>query len=394
MQQNSIRPAAADILYDSRSSNRATPPEATLIIPVYNVADYLEDCLASVFSNAATVDLEVIIIDDGSTDDSGRRVAATLSSQQPAETLYLRQANQGLSAVRNHGVSLATGDFIGFLDSDDLLTAGGMRTLLDFARGNDCDLVLGKSLVFDSLSHAVQPFYDDWAWLGLLQGASTRVVSKNEEPGLFLLEPNANYRLVRRALFERHDFSYPVGRLFEDPPVHYRMLAMTDRIGLVAIPYYWYRTNRPGKITAERSQRRFDILEVARQAFAEMSQTDIPAVAGGAIVYGLARIVWWCGTMTLPEHRESFFREASTIFAEQAPPAWVSRFGALWFPDEILQVVVAALTRNQVGQLVRLSHGRRQPVQSLMLLLRAGRQDLVFRRLREMAKVSWSRLRR
>lgn len=393
-QQNSNRPDAVDILYDSRSPNRSAPPEATLIIPVYNVADYLEECLASVFSNAATVELEVIIIDDGSTDDSGRLVADILAGRQPAETLYLRQGNQGLSAVRNRGVSLATGDFIGFLDSDDLLTAGGIRALLDFARSNGCDLVLGKSLVFDSLSHAVHPFYDDWAWWGLLHGASSRVVSRNEEPGLFFLEPNANYRLVRRDLFSRHDFSYPVGRLFEDPPVHYKMLAKANRIGLVAIPYYWYRINRPGKITAERSQRRFDILEVARQAFAEMRETDITAAAGGAIVYGLSRIVWWCGTMTLPEHRESFFREASAVFAEHAPSTWVTSFGSLWFPDEIQHLVVAALMREQVDLLIRLSHGRRQPLRSLALLLRAGRSDLVVRRLREMAKPVLSRLRR
>ncbi len=376
---------AIDNLYDSRDRERGQPPEATLIVPVYNVADYLEECLAGVFATAATVDLEVIIIDDGSTDESGRRVADALAHRKPAQTLYLRQPNQGLSAVRNHGVSLAAGQYIGFLDSDDLLTAGGMRRLLDFARQHRCDMVLGKSQVFDSRSDDVYPFYHDWAWRRLLGGASSRVLSKHEEPALFFLEPNANYRLVRRDLFARHHLVYPVGRLFEDPPVHYRMLASAVRIGLVDIPYYWYRVNRPGKITAERSLRRFDILEVARETFTELGQSDITPEAGGAIVYGLSRIVWWCGGMTLPEHRRDFFQQACAIFSQYAPPAWVACFGTHQFPDEILQLIVGALMRGQVDRLVCQSYGRRQPLRSLLFLLRIGRQDLVVRRLREIA---------
>lgn len=389
-------PSAEAILYDSRDPARAHAPEATLIIPVYNVAAYLAECLASVFTNAATVDLEIIIIDDGSTDASGQRVADLLASRQPPQTLYLRQANQGLSAVRNRGVSLASGQYLGFLDSDDLLTAGAMRLLLDFARQNNCEVVLGKSLVFDSKNHHVWPFYDDWAWGRLLegQGMRTRVVSRHEDPALFFLEPNANYRLVRRDFYSQNQLSYPVGRLFEDPPVHYLMLAKAARVGLVAVPYYWYRVNRPGKITAERSQRRFDILEVARETFTGLGRTDITANAGGAILYGLSRIVWWCGTMTLPEQRAEFFSKACAIFAEHAPPAWVAGFDSLRFPGEFQHLIVGALLHNEAGWLVQFSYHRRQPLKSLVFLLRIGRRDLVIRRLREMTHAYLARFRR
>lgn len=381
--------ADAEIIFDSRSS-RDTAPEVSLIIPVYNVRDFVDQCLASVWASAASMDLEVIIIDDGSQDGSREWIAQHLAERQPEQTLFLTQANQGLSAVRNRGVGLATGEYLGFLDSDDLLTTGVMRQLLDFARQHRCDLVLGKSLVFDSKTHLTYPFYDDWAWQRLLGSQEVRVVSRHEDPALFFLEPNANYRLLRRELFDRFNLHYPEGRLFEDPPVHYKMLARAHRVGLVGIPYYWYRVNRPGKITAERSLRRFDILEVAHQTFAELGPLDITPEAGAAILYGLSRIVWWCGTMTLPEHRHDYFQKAAALFAEQAPAAWVDRFGTCRFPDEIHHLIVSALIHREVSQLWRLSYGQRKPLRSMMFLLKIGRRDLILRRLR-MLLGAWRR---
>ncbi len=386
---------APQVIYDSRTvdDDDGNPPEATLIIPVYNVAPYLEECLAGVLATAITVNLEIIIIDDGSTDDSGQRVADVLAEQQPARTLFLKQSNQGLSAVRNLGASLASGGYIGFLDSDDLISAGAMRRMLDFARENTCDVVLGRSLVFDSRSDTVTPFYDDWAWARLLAKAPARVVSRHEDATLFFLEPNANYRLIRRDFFIGNELNYPVGKLFEDPPVHYTMLAKAARIGLLDVPYYWYRVNRPGKITAERSQRRFDILDVARETFGKLSKMDVTADEGGAILYGLTRIVWWCGAMTLPEQRREYFTQACSTFMNHAPPAWIARFGALRFPDEILHLVMGGLMRNEVNRLVRLSFGQRAPFKSIFFLIKIGRKDLIVRRLREMASRQLGKIR-
>ncbi len=374
--------AAYKVIHDSRVAESHSA-EVSLIIPVYNVAPYLEECLAGVFAMTATVRLEIIIIDDGSTDGSGQRVSDLLAKHLPAGVLYARQHNQGLSAVRNLGVSLASGNYIGFLDSDDLMSVGAMRCMLDFARENDCDVMLGRSVVFDSKSDSVTPFYDEWVWWRLLGHSPSRVISRHEEPTLFLLEPNANYRLVRRDFFIRNGLHYPVGKLFEDPPVHYKMLAMSARTGLLDVTYYWYRVNRPGKITAERSQRRFDILDVAREVFDTLGNMHVTPEEGAAILYGLTRIVWWCGTMTLPKQRSDYFEQACTTFKGYAPVAWVNRFGLLRFPDEILHLVLGAIMRGDVDRLVRLSFGQRAPIKSFFFLLKIGRKDLVVRRLKE-----------
>lgn len=385
--------AAYKVLHDSRADEKHSA-EVSLIIPVYNVAPYLDECLAGVFATTSTVRLEIIIIDDGSTDDSGQQVSDLLGKHQPPGVLYLKQLNQGLSAVRNLGVALANGDYIGFLDSDDLISIGTMRYMLDFARDNDCDVMLGRSVVFDSKSGVVTPFYDDWVWQRLLGNSPSRVISRHEEPNLFFLEPNANYRLVRRDFFTRTGLNYPVGKLFEDPPVHYKMLAMSARTGLLDATYYWYRVNRPGKITTERSQRRFDMLDVAREAFGSLSKMNVTEDEGGAILYGLIRIVWWCGTMTLPEQRRTYMEQASKTFKDSAPATWVNRFGRLIFPDEILHLVLGAMMRGDIDRLVRLSFGQRTPIKSLFFLLKIGRKDLIVRRLREAASRQFVKLRK
>jgi glycosyltransferase involved in cell wall biosynthesis len=311
-----------DFLYDTRKSSPEYLPEATIIVPVYNVAPYIEDCLNSVFSHKQSVDLEIIIIDDGSKDDSSSMIWRILKRLNPDNTVFIAQGNRGLSSVRNYGVSIAAGRYIAFLDSDDLLSGGALRILLDFAIRENCDIVLGKSMVFDSKDLSVHPFYDANIWDLLLCGSYSRVVSKFEDAKLFLLEPNVNYRLIRRDLFECPDLLFPEGRLYEDTPVHLMMLAISERTGLVNTPYYWYRVSRPGKITNQRSTSRFDAIEVVDEYLKIVPALYIPQYIGSSIACVLFRSIWWCGTMTLPEHRMQYMVQACKVLRAHLPKEW------------------------------------------------------------------------
>jgi glycosyltransferase involved in cell wall biosynthesis len=379
-------------LYDSRQKPTACPPDVTLIIPVFNVDAYVEQCLASVFSAAGRLNIELIIIDDGAEDASAVVIKQVLEQRQPTGTLFLTKANEGISATRNLGVKLSTGRYIGFLDSDDLLTAGAIEQAWYFAEDNNCDVVLGRSQVFDSKAHYVFPFYDDWAWCRLLAGSSSRVVSTHEEPALFYLEPNSNYRLIKRELFAEGHLEFPLGLVFEDPPVHYKMLAKSSRVGLMNYPYYWYRVSRPGKITAERSLRRYHILDVSSQTLAELPAFNLTAAEGAAVLYGLIRIAWWCGTMMHPEHRPEFYEKACRIFSNEVPQGWVSAYPNQLLPDDLHYLVGSALLSGDADRLINLSYGRKQPVRSAYLLLKMGRMDLIINRLRVIVGQSSRRL--
>ena len=98
------------------STCKSSEPKVSVIIPIYNVEKYLKKCLDSVL-NQTHKNLEIILVDDGSTDNSGN-LAKDYASRDSRVTI-VRQENQGQSAARNTGLSLATGDFISFVDSDD-----------------------------------------------------------------------------------------------------------------------------------------------------------------------------------------------------------------------------------------------------------------------------------
>src|SRR5699024_6268257 len=104
------------------------------------VADYLEECLASVLAQTLR-DLQIILIDDGSTDTSAE-IAARFAAQDDRIQL-IHQDNRGLGAVRNHGVSLARGTDLTFLDSDDTLPRGALRALVDRLETSGADLAIG-----------------------------------------------------------------------------------------------------------------------------------------------------------------------------------------------------------------------------------------------------------
>lgn len=116
-------------------------PKVSIIIPVYNVGKHLEKCLVSVL-NQTLKEIEVIAINDGSTDESLRIL--NQFSKVDSRLLIINQENQGVSAARNKGLSLAQGEYIGFVDSDDYIELTMYEKLYKYAKMNDSDIVVSN----------------------------------------------------------------------------------------------------------------------------------------------------------------------------------------------------------------------------------------------------------
>ena len=130
----------------------------SIIIPVYNVEAYIEECLASVVAQSdAKANIECIIVDDCSPDGSMDIVRRFVDNYQGAvlfRTLR-HEVNRGISAARNTGVEAATGDYVFFIDSDDYLMEHGLKTLVDGLLANpDADVVQGNSLFLDKKAYS------------------------------------------------------------------------------------------------------------------------------------------------------------------------------------------------------------------------------------------------
>lgn len=130
----------------------------SVIIPSYNYAHFIPDCLNSVFSQEID-DIEVIVIDDGSTDNTGE-----VLKPYADRIRYIRQENAGLSSARNHGLRLCTGEYILFLDSDDLLGENSILARLVLLRNKpDIGIAVCRNKLFSSINDKNEPvIFGEW----------------------------------------------------------------------------------------------------------------------------------------------------------------------------------------------------------------------------------------
>ncbi|CAM5537224.1 bifunctional glycosyltransferase/CDP-glycerol:glycerophosphate glycerophosphotransferase [Streptomyces atroolivaceus] len=220
-------------------------PRLTVVVPLYNVEDYLGACLDSL-AGQTMADLEVVMVDDGSTDGSAD-VAMEFSRRDPRFRL-IRQKNAGLGAARNAGAGQAHPDagFLAFVDSDDIVPPGAFARMLgeleasgsDFATGNVLRLrgngALEQSPMFRRpmekhrrATHVTR----DWILLG---------------------DRIACNKVFRRSFWDLHAFAFPTGVLYEDIAVVLPAHFLARSVDVVEEPVYHWR-DRDGSITSRRA---------------------------------------------------------------------------------------------------------------------------------------------
>ncbi|WP_321796975.1 glycosyltransferase [Caballeronia sp. J97] len=218
-------------------------PDASVIVPVYNCEAWLEVLLCSVLDQDG-VDLEVIAICDGAT-DSSLAVLESLAARD-ARIRVVAQANRGVSAARNAGLTLARGEWIAFADGDDWMKPGALRTWIEHGRQHDLDVVIGNGFTFDALPPPAdpQPMYDGQPWGEVCSGATwfERTVPNDDWVVCVWLQ------CVRRDFVSRHGLRFEEGVVHEDIIWTLQVGLRAQRVGFVHEPFYGYRRN-PGSIT-------------------------------------------------------------------------------------------------------------------------------------------------
>ena len=285
------------LLHDVRDSKR--PPFLSVVVPCHNVESVVLETLDSLLIATQGRPVECLLIEDGSNDETLAVLRHWITQGPRLGFALWSQPNHGLSVVRNRGAAMARGQWLAFLDSDDRVTAEGFRALWEVASATSSDLILGGAQIIEGTGTRTpdRPFYHETVWTQLLKGASRQTVTAIGAPAIFALEPNVNYRWIRRDFYQSAGLEFPEGLLFEDLPVHFRMLRKARAIDLVAAPYYLYRVHRPGKITESRDLRRFDALKTLELAIEELRSPDLSQIQGAHAVRSVNRLAWGCGRM-------------------------------------------------------------------------------------------------
>ena len=206
-------------------------PRISVVIPIYEVERYLAACLHSV-ARQTVGDLEVIMVDDGSTDD-GPRIAEEFARRDPRFRL-LRQPNGGLGRARNTGTDAATGEFLVFLDSDDVLPSNAYELLLtaldetgsDFATGNVHRLTDAGTSQAAFVSKAF---------------TRTRLRTHVARFPALMTDRTAWNKLWRRSFWDAHGLRFPEGVVHEDIPVVIPAHFMARSVDVIHAPVYRYR---------------------------------------------------------------------------------------------------------------------------------------------------------
>ena len=200
----------------------------SVIVPVYNVEKYLEECLDSI-QNQTYSDIEVILVNDGSLDNS--KDICEKYCKEDNRFKLINQANQGQSVARNHGVAASTGEFIAFVDSDDIIRQDYLEVLIRYM-SEEVDIVESQFTV-----HKKEFFNENYKEINVIfEGDSEEAVKAVPKP---VLSVNPVTKLYRRSVVEA--VPYLEGLIFEDIYSGVGMLKYIRRIIKSDYTGYYYR---------------------------------------------------------------------------------------------------------------------------------------------------------
>ena len=221
----------------------------SVIVPVYNEERYLASCLDSILNQSYHF-LELIVINDGSKDFSAK-IADTYSEHDQRVKSYTFN-HEGLSEARNHGVSVATGEYITFVDSDDMLYPGALEEMIKLLKKENGDIVEGRTIRGTDFKHPKIPkeykikvFNSERAIEDLLYQRT--------------LLASVCGKLFKRGLFE--DLNFERGIMYEDLNIIYRIFEKCSKIIVTDFPVYFYR-NTDGSILNTWRPERLNVLNV------------------------------------------------------------------------------------------------------------------------------------
>lgn len=219
-------------------------PKVSLIIPVYNVENYIEKCLNSVV-NQTLKDMEVIIVNDGSKDSSKQKIEKYLKKYPRIK--YLEKENGGLSDARNYGMQYATGKYIAFLDSDDYVEETMYEEMYNVAQKEAADMV-ECNFIWEYPDKKRED-------IGAVYNSKREMVEKARVV--------AWNKLIKRELLEKTGVKFPIGLRYEDVEFFYKLVPYLEKVSFVkkCFVHYIQRGNSIANTQNIRTKEIFTVLQ-------------------------------------------------------------------------------------------------------------------------------------
>lgn len=220
----------------------------SVIVPVYNVVNYLEKCIKTLTGQMYS-NLEIILVDDGSTDGSGELCDKIAKNDNRIKVIH--KENGGLSSARNAGLDVARGDYISFIDSDDSIHLHFYDLLLETLNKTGADIVQCEMVRVSEqrIVGETLPEIDADEFTG------EEAVKMFYKSKITVFKSSCN-KLFKRSLFGT--LRYPVGKIFEDRWIAARLYSACKKVVYLNLPLYYYTVNPTSIMHAQLSEKHYD----------------------------------------------------------------------------------------------------------------------------------------
>lgn len=225
----------------------------SVIVPVYNVEQYLERCVDSIINQTYT-NLEIILVNDGSTDNSGKLCDELAKKDERIRVIH--KENGGLSDARNRGIDESESDLVGFIDSDDYIDSDMYEVLLKNL--NDTDADLSMCALYDVYNNTPEVQVTNKETWELSSEQAIKMVMEAK-----ILSVTAVNKLYRKSLFT--DLKFEVGKIAEDAFIMIKLLDKCEKIVATNEKKYYY-VHRENSITTQKFSTKFlNVIEAYEQ---------------------------------------------------------------------------------------------------------------------------------
>lgn len=224
----------------------------SIMIPAYNVDRYIDKCLETLCGQTYS-NIEIVIVDDGSTDTTGKKCDEWAGRDDRIRVIH--QENRGVSGARNACVRNATGEYVAFVDPDDMVATDYVETLYRCILDNDVPMAQGRS----------ENFFSEEDIKNFRSTDDCRVLTGKEMCHILMTEYHKGWgilmtKMCKRSIYD--DIVFPQGRIHEDDYCIYRLYWNAGKVALTDRIVYYYRSKREGSIThVKYSLHRLDSLD-------------------------------------------------------------------------------------------------------------------------------------
>lgn len=307
----------------------------TVIVPAYNVEQYLEQCLDSLLYQTVG-GYQVIVINDGSTDRTGE-IAKRYAQEHGDVFIYMHHENRGLGATRNVGMRQVKTPYVTFLDSDDWVPPRYIETILNTIHSQKemPDVIYTLPQIYNMATGGFEPWHDEDLMKKVFPSAET-VTNAKKDVRLYNLEPSTNRKVYSFEFLKKIGFAFAEGIKWEDIEPHYHSTHEAERCVSCMQTGFFYRINSGSQITASQGRDRLQTLGIFHRLIVDQAD-NWTLDEQICLVQGTYKFTSWglncCGNAVRPEYATQLHRlvcqiprRAFAAYRQKCNPSGEERF--------------------------------------------------------------------